>query len=129
MISQAIDAQKKLAPSTEQSLPAIITIHSFTPVYFGEERSVELGMLHDKDDRLAKAMMTIAKQETRLVAEFNSPYDVSDNVMHTVNRHANEAGFLNVMIEVKNNLLLNTKDINNMATSLSSIINKSLVNI
>lgn len=129
LISKAIETQQKVADSKQLSLPAIITIHSFTPVYFGEVRSVELGILHDEDDRLAKSMMIVAKQETSLIAEFNSPYDVNDNVMHTINTHATEVGFLNVMIEVKNDLLSNSKDINNMAKSLSSIIEKALINI
>ncbi|MEE9326180.1 MAG: N-formylglutamate amidohydrolase [Cocleimonas sp.] len=127
LISQVINEQRQVTTAKQESLPAIITIHSFTPVYFGEKRSVELGILHDKDDRLAKSMMAFAKQETQLITEFNSPYDASDNVMHTVNKHATEVGFLNVMLEVKNDLLSNASDINSMAKSLSSIIKKALL--
>ncbi len=107
-------------------MPAIVTIHSFTPIYFGEERSVELGILHDKDDRLAKLMMQEATSRTKLKSEFNSPYDVSDNVMHTINKHAGEPGFMNVMIEVKNDLLSNLSDINTIATDLSVVIKEAL---
>jgi predicted N-formylglutamate amidohydrolase len=127
LISQVINTKRKITISKQQSLPAIITIHSFTPVYFGEERSVELGILHDKDDRLAKSMMSVAKQKTQLITELNSPYDANDNVMHTINKHATGEGFLNAMIEVKNDLLSNANDINSMAKSLSSIIKKALL--
>lgn len=127
LINQTIYDPKRLALSEHHASPVIITLHSFTPVYFDEVRSVELGILHDADDRFAKAMMSAAVDRTTLKTEFNSPYAPSDNVMHTVNKHALEHGFLNVMIEVKNDLLSNTPEINAMAISLSEIIKASLI--
>ena len=124
MISQAIKSQ--ITISDKHAKPAIITIHSFTPVYFGEVRSVELGILHDKDDRLAKSLMQAAVELTQLNAEFNSPYGVSDNVMHTLNKHSAKKELLNVMIEVKNDLLQNSDDINSIAKDLSKIIIKAI---
>jgi predicted N-formylglutamate amidohydrolase len=106
--------------------PAIITIHSFTPIFFGKERTVELGILHDDDDRLAKAMMKCSKDHTQLRAEFNSPYGASDNVMHTINKHASDQGYINVMIEVKNDLLTNSKAISSVAKDLNNMIKESL---
>ncbi len=128
LISQTIYHPDRVALSKQHATPAIITIHSFTPVFFGEERSVELGILHDKDDRLAKLMMQEAISRTKLKSEFNSPYDVSDNVMHTINKHSRDQGFMNVMIEVKNDLLSNSSDINSIATDLSIIIKEALAN-
>ena len=40
--------------------PIIVTIHSFTPVYHGQTRSVEIGVLHDTDTRLADALFATA---------------------------------------------------------------------
>ena len=40
--------------------PALVTIHSFTPAWFGQPRPTELGILHDDDPRLALAMMAAA---------------------------------------------------------------------
>ena len=129
LVSDTIKNSPHLTNSKVHSIPAVITIHSFTPVYFGEVRSVELGILHDKDDRLAKPMMQAALNRTKLKAEFNSPYNASDNVMHTVNRHSIKQGLLNVMIEVKNDLLLNTDDIKKVASDLSSIIQEALITL
>ena len=126
LITQTINDPKRLALSKQHASPVIITLHSFTPVSFGEVRSVELGILHDKDDRLAKAMMSAALNQTTLKTEFNAPYAPSDNVMHTINKHALDVGRLNVMLEVKNDLLSNPADIHSMAISLSQIITRSL---
>lgn len=129
LIDKTINDPKRMAFSKHHESPVIITLHSFTPIYFDEVRSVEIGILHDEDDRLAKPMMREALKNTKLKTEFNSPYSPSDNVMHTVNKHASKKGFLNVMIEVKNDLLSNSKDINSIATALSEIIKVSLLEV
>ena len=36
----------------------VVTIHSFTPVYKGRRRAVELGLLHDRDTGLADRLIT-----------------------------------------------------------------------
>lgn len=57
--------------------PVLVTVHSFTPVYFGQPRAVEFGVIHDADDRLACA---IARQETGLLTRLNEPYSAADGV-------------------------------------------------
>ncbi|MGL6211643.1 MAG: N-formylglutamate amidohydrolase, partial [Paracoccaceae bacterium] len=37
--------------------PVIVTVHSFTPVYFGQPRAVEFGVIHDADPSLAHAIV------------------------------------------------------------------------
>lgn len=41
--------------------PIVVTVHSFTPVYHGQHRPVEIGILHDEDARLADALLDIAE--------------------------------------------------------------------
>lgn len=84
--------------------PAIVTIHSFTPIYHGKRRSVEIGLLHDSDTRLADAMLELAADaapDTRR----NAPYGPEDGVTHTLKEHAIGAGLLNVMVELRNDLI------------------------
>ena len=126
LINQTIVDPKRLRLSEKHAQPAIVTLHSFTPVYLGEERSVELGILHDKDDRLAKSFMQSINKNHNLKAQFNAPYDASDNVMHTINKHSKDGSFLNVMIEVKNDLLLNAMNINSVANDLSNALKDAL---
>lgn len=82
---------------------AIVTLHSFTPVYFGKPRSVEIGILYDSDSRLADAML--AEDWGRFVVRPNDPYGPEHGVTHTLKRHAIARGLANVMIEVRNDLL------------------------
>lgn len=90
---------------TEQGRPPVlVTIHSFTPVYHGKPREVELGILHDTDATLADAMLK-ASHETTMITRRNEPYGMADGVTHTLKLHALSNGLLNVMIEIRNDLL------------------------
>ncbi len=85
--------------------PAVITIHSFTPVFKGVMRDVDIGLLHDKDARFAETMLALGQEQTGLVFGLNTPYGPEDGVTHTLKEHAIKHGLLNVMIEVRNDLI------------------------
>jgi predicted N-formylglutamate amidohydrolase len=87
------------------SAPIVVTIHSFTPIYKGSQRSVEIGVLHDSDTRLADAMLELATQHTPSNVQRNQPYGPQNGVTHTLKEHAIEAGHLNVMLEIRNDLI------------------------
>lgn len=85
--------------------PVLITIHSFTPVFHGKPRAVELGILHDSDDRMAQALLSAAQRRTNLNSALNQPYSATDGVTHTLCDQATRRGLANVMIEVRNDLI------------------------
>jgi len=85
--------------------PVIVTIHSFTPVYLGQRRAVEIGVLHDNDRRLADAMLDIAPRHTDADVQRNQPYGPEHGVTHTLREHALPGGHLNVMLEIRNDLI------------------------
>lgn len=81
---------------------ALVTVHSFAPVWFGAPRAAEIGLLHDEDDRLATAMLAKAAILPARAA-LNVPYSAADGVTHTLRLHG--AGRQNVMIEIRNDLI------------------------
>ena len=85
--------------------PAIVTVHSFTPVYHGVRRETGLGILHDTDTRLADALLETTKDGMDLVVRRNRPYGPEDGVTHTLVEHGLSRGLLNVMLEVRNDLI------------------------
>lgn len=85
--------------------PVLITIHSFTPIYHGKPRAVEIGILSDSDTRLADAMIGVAKKHTPLTVERNAPYGPENGVTHTLRAHALANGYPNVMLEIRNDLI------------------------
>lgn len=108
--------------------PVIVSVHSFTPVYFGKPRAVELGIIHDADPSLAVAIHTAARK-TRLQAELNSPYSAVDDVTHTLRLHATPYGLPNAMLEVRNDLIATDAACDAMAKTLAPVINMGLVEI
>lgn len=100
----------------------IVTIHSFTPVYDGVARDVELGILHDSDARLADAMLMNTHWHTSLDVRRNEPYGPEDGVTHTLRENAVPAGLYNVMIEIRNDLIKTPREQDAMAATLSGWI-------
>lgn len=101
--------------------PVVITMHSFTPVYQGRQRDVELGILHDSDDRAARILLREA-QKSGLKSALNEPYSATDGVTHTLREHAISRGLPNVMIEVKNDLIDTPSGINRIAGLLAPML-------
>ena len=91
------------AAITQAEPQAIVTIHSFTPVYFGTPRAVEIGILYDRDTRLADALLGL--DWGGFDVRGNDPYGPEDGVTHSLQRHAVSRGLANAMIEVRNDLL------------------------
>jgi predicted N-formylglutamate amidohydrolase len=104
----------------------VVTIHSFTPVFNGKPRAVELGILHDADSRLADDMLSAAADAPLYKTERNEPYGPQDGVTHTLILHGVSNGFRNVMIEVRNDLIKDDAGQGVMADYLSGLLQQCL---
>ncbi len=109
--------------------PLILTVHSFTPVYKGVSRQVEVGLVHDTDDRLARAMRDRAASHTGLKTALNDPYGPEDGVTHTLRRFALPNGSVNVMLEIRNDLIAETRTQTGMADMLTGWISAACVDL
>ncbi len=106
--------------------PVLVTIHTFTPVYFGKRREVEIGILHDADSRLADEILAVARS---YVIRRNEPYGPRDGVTHTLREHGLANGYLNVMIEVRNDLAATLDQCKLVARDLAEWIEQALVSL
>ena len=122
---EAIDGilDERIASGTE---PVLVTVHSFTPVYFGHTRPVELGIVFDSDARLADAVLKLAPAHTRLAIRANEPYGPKDGVTHTLARHALPRQIPNVMIEIRNDLIRTASDQSRIAGQLAALVGAGL---
>ena len=109
--------------------PVIVTIHSFTPIYFGKPRAVEFGVIHDDDPTLAQAILDQARAQTQLVAELNAPYSAKDDVTHTLRVQATPYGLPNAMLEIRNDLIADQAAQEAMAQMLAPVINMGVEEI
>lgn len=109
--------------------PVIVSIHSFTPVYFAKPRRVEFGIIHDADCSLAVAIHAAATKVTRLHTELNAPYSAADDVTHTLRLQATPYGLPNAMLEIRNDLIDTPEAQLAMAEQLAPVLNMGLVEI
>jgi predicted N-formylglutamate amidohydrolase len=80
----------------------LIAIHSFTPIYFGNARPWQVGIVFDEDARMANALIGGLSADPALTVGVNEPYSPADLVYYTVSRHARPHGLSAAMIEIRN---------------------------
>lgn len=85
--------------------PLLVAIHSFTPVMAGIVRPWHVGILWDKDGRLARPLMRLLARERALVVGDNEPYSARANRGYSVARHAGPLGLPHVLIEIRQDLI------------------------
>lgn len=110
-VSRLLDARAAAGVKT-----LVVSIHSFTPVFKGKQRSVELGILHDRDTALASRLI---KGFPNVDARLNEPYGPKDGVMHTLNLHGFARGLPHAMIEIRNDLVADSRGQDEWAQRLS----------
>ncbi len=103
--------------AAEGTRSMVVTIHSFTPVYKGKPRPVELGILHDRDTGLSLKLIT---SFPTVDARLNEPYGPEDGVLHTLNLHAAPRGLRHAMIEMRNDLVSHERGQGEWAERLSA---------
>jgi predicted N-formylglutamate amidohydrolase len=120
-VSAVLEARKARGQAT-----ALVTLHSFAPVYFGKRRSVEIGLLHDSDSHLADAMLARSRRFASRQVERNKPYGPEDGVTHSLKIHGIANGLQNVMIEVRSDLLTTSDEVAGITRELLTLLTPAL---
>jgi predicted N-formylglutamate amidohydrolase len=99
-ISRRLDARADARRRT-----VLVALHSFTPVFKGEARAMQVGILYNRDPRLAHIMLDLLRAEGDLVVGDNAPYAITDDSDYTVPFHAERRGLPYVEIELRQDLI------------------------
>jgi predicted N-formylglutamate amidohydrolase len=83
----------------------LISVHSFTPVFKGAKRPWHVGVLYNRDSRLAHRLKALLDAEKEFIVGDNAPYKVSEATDYTIPVHAERRGLPYVLIEVRQDLL------------------------
>lgn len=105
--------------------PVLVTVHSFTPVWFGQRREVEFGIIHDRDPGFSQAVLEAARP-TGLRAALNQPYSGADGVAHTLRLHATPHDLPHAMLEIRNDLIADAAAQTAMAGLLAGVLTRAL---
>ena len=106
-------------------IPKILSIHSFTPIWKGKKREIDVGVLWDKDDRLSKIFLNSLKN---IKLGDNKPY--SGRLKNdTLYKHATSRGIPHILIELRQDLLKKDKDKLQWANKIHNVLkeNKNII--
>ena len=96
-------AVSKLAARRDDTV--IVAVHSFTPQLKGRApRPWHIGILYDDDGALSRPVLSLLRDEPDLCVGENEPYP-GGYAGDTIDRHANQMGRANTLIELRNDLI------------------------
>ena len=102
-------------------IPKILSIHSFTPIWKGKKREIDVGILWDKDDRLSKIFLNSLKN---IKLGDNKPYN-GRLKNDTLYKHATSHGIPHVLIELRQDLLKKGKDKLQWAKKIHNVLKEN----
>ena len=104
----------------------LVTVHSFTPVLAGVRRTCDLGLLFNRDRRLADAIMASFPGETGFVVVPNQPYSVDDASDYTIPVHGEARGLPHVLLEVRSDRIVSTAGRREWSALLAQALNGAI---
>ncbi len=105
-------------------VPVLISVHSFTPSWKGQSRPWQVGVLWDRDDRLARPLLT-ALRALGLVVGDNEPYSGALQG-DTMWQHGTRKGLPHVLIELRQDLVASPEAARAFALSLKPALDGAL---
>jgi predicted N-formylglutamate amidohydrolase len=122
---QAIERER--ARFAERGIvPGLVSVHSFTPVLGGFERPWHVGILWDKDPRLAVPLIEELGADPALIVGDNEPYSGRLNFGYSIEAHGAEHGLPQVLIEVRQDLIDTHHGADAWCERLASILERVL---
>ena len=91
--------------ASDDRVPALIAIHSFTRVFENRERPWHIGILWDKDPRIPVPLIDALSAVDGVVVGDNEPYSGKHPHDFTVDHHAEAEGLAHVSIEIRQDLI------------------------
>ncbi len=109
-------------------VPALISIHTCTPVFAQAVRPWHIGIMWDKDPRIALGMMEKLKLQDEVCFGDNEPYSGRHTHDYTIDFHAEPAGIPHVGIEVRQDLVRTPEGALKWAGILADALTETLAN-
>jgi len=83
----------------------LVSVHSFTPVFKSNTRSMHAGILYQRDPRLPHRLLGILRRDSNLIVGDNEPYSVSDLTDYAIPEYGERRGLPHVELEIRQDLI------------------------
>jgi len=87
------------------SMPLLMSVHSYTPIFQGFERPWEIGILWEGDDGIATMLIDYLRENSDYHVGENQPYHACNPVGYTIKTHAESMNYPHVLVEIRQDLI------------------------
>lgn len=103
-------------------VPAMVSVHSFTPcICGGTQRPWHVGVLSNRDLRMAEPVLRALQKRGGLVVGDNEPYSARE-INYTLDTHAGAAGLPHVSFEIRQDLVADAAGCEAWADLLAEVL-------
>ncbi|TPJ81935.1 N-formylglutamate amidohydrolase [Mesorhizobium sp. B2-5-13] len=120
-VSGYLDGRKAKGWATK-----LVTIHSFTPIYFGVARPWHFGVLFGRAEGFAKDVLNGIRENPSINAALNQPYVVSRDSDYAIPVHGDDRQIDAVLLEIRNDLIADEAGADRWAARLSAVLSDEL---
>lgn len=120
-ITEALDRR-----DAESRISVLISVHSYTPVFLGESRPWHIGVLYQRDRRLADTLLDLFNGQSGLCVGDNQPYALTDERDYAVPVHGQHRGIAHVELEIRQDLIANEEGQDQWATRIADTLREGL---
>jgi predicted N-formylglutamate amidohydrolase len=108
-----------------QQRTIFIAMHSFTPRFKGFDRPWDIGVLYNRDQRLAVPLLDLLRREGFEVGD-NQPYFVSDDTDYAIPRYGEGRGNLCIELELRQDLITSEAQQSSWGALLARILREAV---
>ena len=117
------------ARNAAERLAVVVSVHTCTPVYLGVHRPWHVGVMYEHDDRLARRMLTVLREEGEaegFEVGDNQPYFMTSDKDYSMPRHGQGRGILHAGFEIRQDLVERESGQREWAQRLERALRESL---
>jgi predicted N-formylglutamate amidohydrolase len=103
----------------------VVTMHSFTPVFLDQTRSLHAGVLYNHDTRFAHHVLAQLREDPELLVGDNAPYRASEATDYALVVHGEKRGLACVELEVRQDLIEHERGQQQWADRLTNVLERA----
>jgi len=108
----------------------LVCMHSFTPVYKGQQRPWPIGVLHGRDPRYSAALRAaLEAADPAMNVGWNQPYSAQSGVTYTHDHHGDERGLDVTMIEIRHDEILEPRGVDHWSARLARCLTSARLSL
>jgi predicted N-formylglutamate amidohydrolase len=110
-----------------RQIKLLLSLHSFSPIFKGKRRNIEIGILSNEDKRYSQKLIKKLKGKKYIIKD-NEPYN-GNLIGDTLYKHGLKNKLFHTLIEIRNDIIYSDQQVNKISSLLSRSIkeiNKNL---